>query len=44
MAGLKYALCKIKLFALEFSHLAFPLTDEDRRRIDAVLEREKEYL
>lgn len=44
MAGLKYALCKIGLFASEFSHLAFPLTDEDRRRIDAALEREKEFL
>ena len=44
MAGLKYALCKIGLFATEFSHLAFSLTDEDRRRIDAALEHEKEYL
>ena len=44
MAGLKYALRKVKLFSSEFSHLAFPLTDEDRRRIDAALKREKEYL
>jgi len=44
MAGLKYALRKFGLFATEFSHLAFPLDDDDRRRIDAALEREKEYL
>ena len=44
MAGLKYALRKLGLFATEFSHLSFPLTSEDRRRIDAALEREREYL
>ncbi len=44
MAGLKYALCKRGIFTTEFSHLSFPLTDEDRRRIDAALEREKEYV
>ncbi len=44
MAGLKYALRKIGLFASEFSHLTFPLTDEDRRRIDAALARDREYL
>jgi len=44
MAGLKYALCKLGLFATEFSHLCFPLTADDRRRIDAALEREKDYL
>ncbi len=43
MAGLKYALCKIGLFASEFSHMAFPITDEDRRRIDVALEREAEF-
>jgi 4-hydroxy-tetrahydrodipicolinate synthase len=44
MAGLKYALHKLGLFESEFSHLMFPFDDEDRRRIDAALEREKEYL
>ncbi|NLF08031.1 MAG: dihydrodipicolinate synthase family protein [Pirellulaceae bacterium] len=44
MSGLKYALRKLGAFASEFSHLSFPLTDDDRRRIDAALEREKDFL
>ena len=44
MAGLKYALRRLGIFATEFSHLVYPLTDDDRRRIDAALEREKEYV
>jgi len=44
MAGLKYALCKREIFSSEFSHLTFPITDEDRRRIDAALEREREFI
>ena len=44
MAGLKYALCKLKIFSSEFSLLAFPITDEDRRRIEAALEREREFI
>ena len=44
MAGLKYALAKLNIFSSEFSHLTFPITDEDRRRIDAALEREREFI
>ena len=44
MAGLKYALRKLGIFSSEFCHLAFPITDEDRRRIDAALERENEFI
>jgi dihydrodipicolinate synthase/N-acetylneuraminate lyase len=44
MSGLKYALRKLGIFRTEFSHLVYPLTDDDRRRIDAALEREKEYV
>ena len=44
MAGLKYALRRLGLFSTEFSHLVYPLDDDDRRRIDAALERDKEYL
>ena len=44
MAGLKYALRKRKVFSSEFSHLAFPITDEDRRRIEAALEREEDFI
>jgi 4-hydroxy-tetrahydrodipicolinate synthase len=44
MAGLKYALRKLGIFSSEFSHLTFPITDEDRRRIDAALEREREFI
>ncbi len=44
LAGLKYALCRLGIFSTEFSHLSFPLTDDDCRRIDAALDREKDYL
>jgi len=44
MAGLKYALCAAGIFSTQFSHLAFPLADDDRRRIDAALERERECI
>jgi dihydrodipicolinate synthase/N-acetylneuraminate lyase len=44
MAGLKHALRRIGVFSTEFSHLAFPITDQDRRRIDAALEREHEFI
>ena len=44
MGGLKYALCKLGIFTTEFSHLMYSLTDDDRRRIDAALEREKEFV
>jgi 4-hydroxy-tetrahydrodipicolinate synthase len=44
MSGLKYALRAAGIFSTEFSHLAYPLTDDDRRRIDAALQREKEHI
>jgi dihydrodipicolinate synthase/N-acetylneuraminate lyase len=44
MSGLKYALRVAGIFSTEFSHLAYPLTDDDRRRIDAALQREKEHI
>lgn len=44
MAGLKYALHRLGLFSTEFAHLMYPLNDEDRRRIDAALEREREVI
>jgi 4-hydroxy-tetrahydrodipicolinate synthase len=44
LSGLKYALRRLGVFTTEFSHLVYPLTDKDRRRIDAALEREKEYV
>lgn len=44
MAGLKYTLRKMGIFSTEFAHLVYPITDDDRRRIDAAIEREKEYL
>ena len=44
LTGLKYAVHKVGLFASEFSHLTFPLNDEDRRRIDAALERERDFI
>ncbi len=44
MSGLKYALRATGIFSSEFSHLAYPLTDDDRRRIDAALQREREYI
>lgn len=44
MPGLKHALHRLGLFSSEYAHIMGPLTDEDRRRIAAALEREKEYL
>ncbi|NLY03089.1 MAG: dihydrodipicolinate synthase family protein [Rhodopirellula sp.] len=44
MSGLKYALRAAGLFSTEFSHLAYPLADDDRRRIDAALQREREHI
>ncbi len=44
MSGLKYALVRLGLFTTEFAHLVDPLTDEDRRRIEAALDREREYI
>lgn len=44
MSGLKYALRKAGIFSTEFAHLVYPLTDDDRRRIDTALEREKEQI
>ena len=44
MSGLKYALRVAGIFSTEFSHLAYSLTDDDRRRIDAALQREQEYI
>lgn len=44
MSGLKYALRAAGIFSTEFSHLAYPLTDDDRRRIDAALQREQEHI
>lgn len=42
MSGLKYALNHVGLFSTRFSHLEFPLNQEDRTRIKAALEREAE--
>jgi len=44
MAGLKYALRAAGIFSTEFSHLAYPLGADDRRRIDAALYRERENI
>lgn len=44
MSGLKYALRVAGIFSTEFSHLAYPLTDDDRRRIDAALQREQPHI
>jgi 4-hydroxy-tetrahydrodipicolinate synthase len=44
MAGLKYALRALGIFSTQFSHLVYPLDDDDRRRIDAALERERQYI
>jgi dihydrodipicolinate synthase/N-acetylneuraminate lyase len=41
LAGLKYALVRLGLFSSPFSHLELPLDDEDRRRIDRALDRER---
>ena len=44
LAGLKYALKRLGIFSNEFAHLVFPLTSQDRQRIDAALAREKELI
>jgi 4-hydroxy-tetrahydrodipicolinate synthase len=44
LGGLKYALCRLGIFTTEYSHLSYPLTDDDRQRIDAALARERDYL
>lgn len=44
LAGLKYALVRRGLFNTAFMHVYYPLAADDRRRIDAALEREKEFI
>jgi 4-hydroxy-tetrahydrodipicolinate synthase len=44
MGGLKYALRHVGIFSTEFMHLEYPITDADRRRIDAAIEREREFI
>lgn len=44
LGGLKYALVRMGLFATEQMHLSYPLTADDRARIDAAIEREADYL
>lgn len=44
MAGLKYALTRAGIFRTPFAHLCFPIDDADRKRIDAALEREKDWI
>ena len=44
LGGLKYALKRLGIFSDEFMHLCFPLTDTDRKRIDAAIERERELI
>ncbi len=44
LSGLKYALKRHGLFTTEFMHVSYPLNDEDRRRIEAALEREREFI
>jgi dihydrodipicolinate synthase/N-acetylneuraminate lyase len=44
LGGLKYALVRLGLFDTEFAHLAYEVTPEDRRRIDAALDREQALL
>lgn len=41
LGGLKYALVRLGLFQSDFRHLDYPITDDDRRRIDEALERER---
>jgi 4-hydroxy-tetrahydrodipicolinate synthase len=43
MSGLKYALHRLGILSTEYAYLVDPLDDDDRRRIDAALEREKEW-
>ncbi|MGO8705907.1 MAG: dihydrodipicolinate synthase family protein [Candidatus Brocadiia bacterium] len=44
MGGLKYALRRLGIFSTEFMHLDYPITAADRKRIDAALERERQYI
>lgn len=44
LGGLKYALKRLGIFNTEFMHLSYPLTAADRARIDAALEREREFI
>ena len=44
MGGLKYALRRLGLFRTEFMHMHYRVSDADRGRIDAALEREREYI
>ncbi|NLL84051.1 MAG: dihydrodipicolinate synthase family protein [Lentisphaerae bacterium] len=44
MGGLKHALRLMGLFSTEFMHLGYKLTDAERSRIAAALEREAEFL
>lgn len=44
LGGLKYALKRLGIFNTEFMHLSYPLTAADRARIDAALEREREFV
>jgi 4-hydroxy-tetrahydrodipicolinate synthase len=44
LGGLKYALTRLGIFSTDFTLLSYKLTDEDRSRIDAALEREREFI
>ena len=44
LGGLKYALVRQGLFATEWMHLGYSLSEADRARIDAALAREAEFL
>lgn len=44
LGGLKYALVRLGLFTTEFMHLGYSLTAVERARIDAALERERDYI
>jgi dihydrodipicolinate synthase/N-acetylneuraminate lyase len=44
LGGLKYALKRLGIFNDEFMHLSYPLTPEDKARMDAALERERKLI
>jgi len=44
LGGLKYALVRLGIFRSEFMHLSYPLADADRARVDAAIEREREFI
>ena len=44
LGGLKYALKRLGIFADEFMHLHYPLTQADRARVDAALEKERDLI